>query len=117
MLWWTKDKGKEKSLLIIVQFYTVSIYYLYKYAGHDISVTNPFLEYLIDKDGQKKKKCSGCHWTVETMNMKIKSVCIYIDQPVSLLTLMKDIANTTLFSSTVFFLFTQNIGKDTVNNT
>lgn len=30
--------------------------YLYKYAGHDISVTNPFLEYLIDKDGQKKKE-------------------------------------------------------------
>lgn len=32
--------------------------YLYKYAGHYISVTNPFLEYLIDKDGQKKKKRS-----------------------------------------------------------
>lgn len=30
--------------------------YLYKYAGHDISVTNPFLEYLIDKDGPKKKE-------------------------------------------------------------
>lgn len=45
--------------------------YLYKYAGHDISVTNPFLEYLIDKDGPKKKKSSGYHRTVETMNMKI----------------------------------------------
>lgn len=29
--------------------------YLYKYAGHDISLTNPFLEYLIDKDGPKKR--------------------------------------------------------------
>lgn len=53
--------------------------YLYKYAGHDISVTNPFLEYLIDKDGPNKKKSSGYHRTVETMSMKIKSVCIHSD--------------------------------------
>lgn len=79
--------------------------YLYKYAGHDISVTNPFLEYLIDKDGPKKKS-SGYHKTVETMNMKIKSVCIHTDQPVSLLPPMKDFAKTIyLFSSTVFFFY------------
>lgn len=91
--------------------------YLYKYAGHDISVTNPFLEYLIDKDGLKKKKSSGYHRTVETMNMKIKSVCIHTDQPVSLLPPMKDFAETIFFHQQFFFLFTQNIGKDTVNNT
>lgn len=29
--------------------------YLYKYVGYDIFVINLFLEYLIDKDGLKKR--------------------------------------------------------------
>lgn len=53
--------------------------YLYKYVGYDIFVINLFLEYLIDKDGLKKKKLSGYYRIVEIMNMKIKFVCIYID--------------------------------------
>lgn len=81
--------------------------YLYKYAGHDISVTNPFLEYLIDKDGPNKKKSSGYHRTVETMNMKIKSVCIHTDQPVSILPPMKDFAKTIFFHQQFFFNYTE----------